>query len=233
MRKRALVVGPVMPQSAEREVLLKSLEFYTAHQSLEFIDPLDFFETQDDDAYYARWREYIKERLSDFDSFVGFSFGGVILQQCFEILSTLKKPIFLFSTPSYADDALKTKLEDVATLSESGAVEQALIALQKHVVFPKKLNVTEVKIADTFNTARRTVLGLRRVLRTDSRNILRKVHVEHVHFVGEHSDLVNTSNVVEGRGGKTVIVPGSGMRMLQDNPEFCKKIIVEHLQHEH
>src|SRR5690606_27144516 len=88
------------------------------------------------EAYYQLWQDHLKKWLATYDAFLGFSFGGVILQQCFSLFANRKKPIILFSTPTFADRALQKKLGDVIALCKANRVNDALVSLYKEVFSP-------------------------------------------------------------------------------------------------
>ena len=46
------------------------------------------------------------------------------------------------------------------------------------------------------------------------------------------SDLVNHLNVVKAVDGQVAIVPKAGMRVMQDNFPYCKRLIMEMLEND-
>ncbi len=62
--------------------------------------------------------------------------------------------------------------------------------------------------------------------------VVNNTKVDHLHLIGECSNLVNNENVVAPKTGCLVQVPQAGMRVLQDNLPFCQKIIIERLRSE-
>lgn len=233
MKKRTiLVLAPIMPQRSELETIAPTLSFLEPTYQLEFVDPLSITSAVSNLAYYARWQDRLSHCVNQYDAFIGFSFGGVILQQCFSLFENLNKPLILFSTPSFADVSLSAKLGEVITLCEQAAVEQALISLYRHVFFPNQPPAGVLKTEDCSLAANRLIFGLQRVLTTDSRPVLAEASVQHLHLIGENSHLVNQDNVVAPKTGRLAIVPGASMRVLQDNRAYCQKIILETLQSE-
>ncbi len=77
--------------------------------------------------------------IEHYDIFFGFSFGGVILQQCFSLFEQFRKHIILFSTPTFANDALIKKLGEVISLSKEHRLNDALVSLYQHVFYPNIL----------------------------------------------------------------------------------------------
>jgi hypothetical protein len=162
--------------------------------------------------------------------FVGFSFGGGILQQCLPLFSTAPKPMILFSTPTFADTPLREKLGSVIHLCQQDKVEPALQVLYTHVYSPQSLPSLSYSNENHEHIARRLIFGLTRVLTMDSTPMIRHSEVNQLHLIGECSDLVNRANVLPPARGHLWSVPGSGMRVLEDNGAFCEKKIREFLQ---
>jgi len=225
--KKILALAPIMPQETDMEGIASTTAFLNKNYQVDFVDPLTYIELSKD--YYQLWRHKLKEMLSYYDAFLGFSFGGVILQQCFTLFKDVKKPIILFSAPTFANKALQEKLGEVIFLSQKNQLDKAITSLYKHVFYPNSLPQGLGVIDNKELAVQRLIGGLQQVLATDSRNILQESSVEHLHFLGEYSDLVNTDNVVAPKGGCLTIVPGAGMRVLQDNPSFCQEKILERL----
>lgn len=207
--------------------IAKTLSFLTEDYTLDYLDSLSIMEELPNAAYYTLWEQKLSTYINDYDAFFGFSFGGVIIQQCFSLFQPLNKPIILFSTPTFADSSLKQKLGLVIHLCQQDRLEDALQALYEPVFYPNPmppLSSTEFNREEAYE---RLIFGLTRVLQTDSRTIIQNNHVLHLHLIGEYSDLVNNKNVIAAQNSQLVIVPHSSMRVLQDNPAYCQKIILE------
>ncbi len=89
-----------MPQQSDIESIASTLSFLEAVYQIDFIDPLAINKTFSidisNDVYYQLWQDHLKKWLVNYDAFFGFSFGGVILQQCFLYLLTVKSLLFYF-----------------------------------------------------------------------------------------------------------------------------------------
>lgn len=228
MRKnKILAIAPVMPQETDIESMARTLSFLHERYDIDFIDPLTNMNDIDNDAYYYQWKLALHKYLPNYDAFVGFSFGGVILQQCFSLFDSANKPIILFSTPTFADECLRKKLGSVISLCKENKVIEALNCLYNDVFYP---NSKPLQLSDNFNpvkAAKRLIFGLTRVLDTNSTQIANESTVEHLHLIGEQSHLVNAQSVCKPKHGRLITVPGAGMRVVEDNLFFCKKIIEE------
>lgn len=155
----------------------------------------------------------------------------MILQQCFSLFNNTHKPIILFSTPTFADNALTEKLTKVIHLCQEDKLQEALIALYQPVFHPYKMPALNYSLNKTI-AYERLIFGLSRVLQTDSRAILEHNKVKHLHLIGEYSNLVNKHNVIAPLNGRLLIVPKASMRVLQDNLPYCQGVILEALKHE-
>jgi hypothetical protein len=232
VKKKILAIAPVLPQPSDIEFIARSLQFLENDYAIDFIDPLSLMDDLPNAEYYQHWEDYLMKALNQYDAFLGFSFGGVILQQCFSLFRTLAKPIVLVSTPTFADSSLQQKLGNVINLCQENRLNDALHSLYHHVFYPGSAPSQSFDIVDPKTASKRLILGLTRVLQTDSTHILNHCSVEHVHLIGEHSQLVNADNVIAPRVGQLLVVPHASMRVLQDNVPFCQKAIVNTLNRE-
>ena len=185
-----------------------------------------------DTAYYHLWEQELVKHIPHYDAFFGFSLGGVILQQCFSLFVSNNKPIVLFSTPTYSDQALTQKLGEVIDLCKKNHVDEALQSLYQHVYYPNSIPTHSYEPLNSEIAAKRLIYGLTRVLETDSTLIVKESNIKHLHLIGEHSYLVNANNVVAPKTGRLLTVPGAGMRVLSDNLSYCKHAIWETLNSE-
>jgi hypothetical protein len=236
MKKKILAIAPVMPQQSDIESIASTLSFLQTVYQIDLIDPLAINNELSTDIanehYYQLWQAHLSKWLTNYDAFFGFSFGGVILQQNFSLFAQSKKPVVLFSTPTFADSALQKKLSHVIELCKASRVNDALAFLYKDVFYPHDSPLQILAKSSLAKAANRLIFGLQRVLNTDAKSILQHTTVEHLHLIGEYSNLVNKENVLAPRTGNLFIVPQAGMRVLQDNPPYCKRLILERLDSE-
>lgn len=232
MKKKILVIPPDTPHPSYIDSVLNPLSFLHEQYDIHALDSLSIMEELPNDEFYSLWEQKLKTYLPQYDAFFGFSFGGVILQQCFSLFVHLSKPVVLFSTPSFADKRLAQKLNEVITLCEKGRVNEALQQLYRHVYYPNDIPEQQHQNFDNELAAQRVIFGLKRVLETDSRAILNDNHLNHWHLIGELSQLVNAQNVIAAKTGQLITVPKAGMRMLRDNPSFCQHALLKALNHD-
>lgn len=228
-KKKILVLTPDTPDPSYIETVVSPLSFLEDEYTIHPIDSLLIMEEVDKITFYQLWAQKLKEFIPYYDAFLGFSFGGVIIQQCFPLFTNLNKPIVLLSTPTFADKALTQKLENVITLCDQGQIEQALNFLYQHVYYPNEAPELSHDLLDKTAAAKRVIYGLSRVLETDASSILKTNDIKHLHLIGEQSHLVNIDNVIPSKAGTLISVPDAGMRVLRDYPLYCKKAIMETL----
>ncbi|HHS2946935.1 TPA: hypothetical protein ACTEL6_000113 [Legionella pneumophila] len=231
-KKRLLIIGPVSTQSSSPRHLSQNLSFLNPYYSIECLDPLVTLQECPDEEYYRIWQNQLKPLIKIYDAFVGFSFGGVILQQCFSILSGKKKQIILFSTPTFADSILREKLETVISLCSQNKLEEGLSSLYQAVYAPHSIPDASLQYLNRELAIKRLIFGLTKVLKTNCVSILNHCNVNHLHLIGEKSQLVNTNNVIKPSCGQLIVVPEASMRVLESNPTFCKEAILKALNHE-
>lgn len=231
MKKKAiLVIAPILPQRSDIALIASTLSFLEPYCHIDYVDPLSVIdENLDNDDYYSAWQLQISHYLESYETFIGFSFGGVILQQCFSLFEKRPLPVVLFSTPTFVDGALKQKLGAVIDLLKGNQVEQALSALYRDVFYPYAQPIHHWETLDREDAVVRLVTGLTRVLNTDSSNLVKTTLVDHLHLIGESSNLINNYNVLSPLIGLLLTVPGAGMRVLQDNLLFCKQVLSRYL----
>lgn len=232
-KKKIITIGPVSAQSEDMASIASTLSFLDEDYDVDYLDSLSIMENVPNQTYYELWKQKLTPCVNEYDAFLGFSFGGVIIQQCFPLFAThLHKPIILFSTPTFADTELIKKLGKVIQLCHEKKLEEALNALYQPVFYPNPMPALSINTIDEEQAYARLIFGLSRVLNTDSTTALQENTVEHTHLIGEYSDLVNKSNVAPPNNGHLEVVPKASMRVLQDNPSFCQKVIMEILNHE-
>lgn len=231
-KKKILVLTPDTPDPSYIESIVNSLAFLQNKYLVHPLDSLSIMEDLPNAVFYQQWQKKLAPYLLDYDVFFGFSFGGVILQQCFSLFANPNKPLILISAPTIADHSLKQKLGAVISLCEQQRVDEAMHLLYQHVYYPNPIPTAIHKILDYKTAAQRVIYGLNRVLTTDSSDIIANSSVVHLHLIGELSDLVNKNNVLPAKNGTLVSVPNAGMRIFRDQPAFCQQVILEFLNNE-
>ncbi len=124
---------------------------------------------------------------------------------------------------------MQEKLGKVVQLCKENRVIEALDRLYKDVFYPHEPPQKNDEIDDKEVATDRLIVGLQRVLTTNSTDIVQNTTVDHLHLIGEYSNLVNVGNVIAPKTGLLLVVPKAGMRVLQDNPSYCKNQILAFL----
>lgn len=226
--KKILVIGPLLHNWSEIENISKFLEFLKPNYTLTFLDPIfNSANNFSQEFFYQYWFDTLQKINIEYDAFLGFSFGGIIFQQCIKLFEELKKPLIFFSAPSFIDKSINIKLTKIVKMIEAKKIKKAIHYLSRCVMYPSKPSLENIIINhfDEKESALRLLTGLKIILNTDSRPALMKTTVSYTNLIGSHSYLVNCKNIVETSSGKIILIPNSGMRMLQDNFPYCINII--------
>jgi len=228
-KKNLLVLGPILPQWSEIKSIVESLSFLDFKYNVDYLDPLPNIENLHSEKFLANWQNKLSNHLNKYDAFIGFSLGGVIIQQSFEIFHNLNKSIILFSTPSFSNDILKSQISKIIGFLDRNLVKEAIRLKNEYVFFPNKPPIIE-EIDNLENAKQRLLFGLAYILQNESRLILKKNNVKYMHLIGEESQLVNQKNVEVTDACQLITVSKAGMRMLQSNPTYCRNIILRFLE---
>jgi hypothetical protein len=209
----------------------KILSEYFPSDALTLLDPLQDLKPSDNINYYQYWTEQLTSTYAEVDILVGFSLGGVILQQSFGQLAALRSTlpkIVLFSTPSFINADLRTKLDSVISLIQAEKLVEAYTMKMQYILAPLQTPAPSPQFDNPKLATQRLLSGLQRIVTTCSEAQLTQGNTpEYVQFVGEYSQLVNQENVLSTKSGTLVVVPNAGMRVLEDNPQFCHKKLQE------
>lgn len=219
--KKIAIFSPVLAEYREMVSISNDLAFLNKNFHVDYFDSLEnVLISSEENNFFSHWKFKIKSMLFKYDLFFGFSLGGVILQQCMELLLEINKKMVFFSVPSFCNKALYQKLNEVITLINEQSVESGIHQLNEFVLYPKVMHYP-IQLHDRNNAKLRLSMGLKWVRDTDSRPLLKKTKVNYLHFIGEESALVDIKNVIKPDCCQLEIVPRSGMRVLQNNPQYC------------
>jgi hypothetical protein len=229
--KSLVILAPITALQKEILDIASPLNFLKSRYNLEIIDPLEGVTSDmSAESFYYSWREKIKYMSDNCAGFIGFSFGGVILQRCFSMFAKNKKLIILFSTPSFINEDLYKKLNAVRDKVKDEGLTAAIKFLNSQVLYPSCKVFEPEDYEGLYQLASlRIVKGIEFILNIDMKNHISDNMVDYINFIGEESALVNKGNVCQGPLGQVDFVPGAGMRVLSDNLDHCEKRIEEYI----
>ncbi len=228
--KKILIFGPILPEWAEIQAIAESLQFLDSDYELTYVDPLDVSTLSIDHVEFIQnWKNKIQSLLHQYDAFFGFSLGGIILQQCFDLFEKKDKPLILFSVPSFSDELLTERLNQVVELIKHNQLAEAIAMKNKFVFHPYKFANPVVMPIYSVKAALRLSYGLELVLQIDSREKLKKTSTQFLHLIGKESQLVNLQNIFMPLISHLIEVPNAGMRVLKDNLSYCMHPILNFL----
>lgn len=243
--KKILVICPTLPDINGIEVIKQSLSFLSKNYKLYYYDPLDIANLDISPPKYKDYFDLQNNKLSEiiinYDVLIGFSLGGILIQNLFKNYSDLfiKKntyyniPIILFSTPSFIDQDLYNKLSTIINLAKDN-LTKSLDLYYELIFYPNKYinknNLSNTKnIINIENIKNRLIHGLNYVLNTDNKILIKKSFVKYIHLIGANSKLVNINNVIVNTHSILYEIPSSGMRVLQDNSQLSQQVINKYI----
>ncbi len=228
--KRIAVLLPALAETSMQHPIAQSLKFLEPFGYVcDLVDPLNPLDESPDKAFYANWSDRLQAMIETHVAFMGLSLGGVILQSCISSFKQSNRPLFLFSAPTKCDKALQQALAKVIALLKSDDSDKALEIRQKWLKPSASTRHSKHLLKDKAFASKRLISGYSRVRNTDTEKEVQGSNVPSYHFVGEHSPLVKREHVFATSCGEVLTVPGAYMRVLEDNPSFCQKALLERL----
>lgn len=227
--KRIVVIGPCLPSYDDGLAIVNSLDFINDYCEVSYYDPLSLlYENETEEKFVSKWREKILSLAENHDVFIGFSLGGMLIKKCFGDLRI--KPCVIFSTPTQINTELRITLERIISYLQTNNYAKAISIHNGLVHYPS--NIPEKNLIDGAYSEekKRLIRGLRVVLNIGDLTIQKKDQRNLLQFVGDLSKLVTKDHIPEEEIGCTVIVPNAGMRMLQDNLDFCRPLIIDFME---
>jgi hypothetical protein len=229
--KKILVIAPILAEWSESRFIEDSLSFLKPFYKLDLIDPLNGLDSSITiEKFFEDWRKKIDALILEYDGFVGFSFGGSILQNSFDLLEKGKKALVLLSTPTFADPLIFERLNTVINLIENDSVASGIKQLNEYVFYPHEIPNYTDELSNNPQTSLRLTKGFKLILGIDSRYTLNKTNLSYLHLIGEKSQLVNINNITVSPSCQLHIVPNAGMRVLQNNLNYCSTLILKFLE---
>ncbi len=227
--KSLLAISPKLPQRVDLTPFSQCLDFLKSDYQLTFVDSLERFETSSFEDYTAYWKNKIAQAMDTYDAFIGFSLGGVLLQNSLDAFYNKNKTIILCSPPSKLDHTLNEKLSKILDASKAGRSIDAIGMLHQYVFDDANFDFEKIRQEPWQDITSRVQFGLGYVLnhRFEQAVIASKTRV--FQLVGERSKLVTKDNVLLTPNSTLVIVPNAGNRVLEDNPAFSQAKIKEWL----
>ena len=222
-KRKAIIVSSISPQNIP-SIDIKTFFIETEIDHLDYLDVIDFI----DNCYsfseaVTKFNSWIQDKYNDYDIFLGFAFGGVLLQHALNLLPN--KKIILVSSPGRMEGNLQLKLSSLVDLLNKGKLLDALYKLHEFVKYDQaKSNMDECLICYPLeqHTIKRLLKGFNMILDMEIATYTSSSNV--INIVGNKSNLV-TNYDVNPSFGKTFKIPNAGMRVLEHNPNAVKDVI--------
>ena len=217
--KKIVILSQILPYFQNAEMMFRrNFADLLNDFSFEIYDSLAFL--QDSNIQMA---EYAKNFLdiikkSDVDIFIGFSFGGAILQNLATLIPKDKK-IILISTPSIISAELKSKLEHLIDLLNKKEKLSASKALHHFIA---RNSQTPLPVEDYDETAiKRLIFGFETLLT----HKINKNYLNVFNLYGELSRLVTKDDIFPQKNPNNFQIPESGMRIFDDNNNYVINLL--------
>lgn len=234
LMKKILIVAPILFDWKEVSIIQNSIKSLNDIYQIDYCDPLSICDLEYGkdfaDRFFKLWQSKLSVIGNNYDAIIGFSFGGVILCQCLHLL--VNKKIILISTPTLPSKHLKFKLLAISNLLKVGKLFDALKLHNGYVFAPFSNPIIKIDHDNKNNIAgvTRLILGYDLLLHANLIECLTSSPVDTINLIGDLSELVTNHDVFFNYRHHIVIVPNSGMRVLQNNSDFCFNIIAKYIQ---
>lgn len=201
-----------------------TINFFSKYysDSFDYIDIMNFLgQSKNLKEAVLQFSTWFLEQQGKYDCIIGFSFGGVILQYILNIISNEK--IILISSPTIMSGELQSKLLSLKNLLVKNQILKALQELQQYVSLNSHI-VTNTCYTqqDLIIVKDRMLKGFNMILDMEENSVLGLKYI--ISIVGEKSNLVTIEDICLPPSNN-YIVPQSGMRVLEDNPNAVRQII--------
>ncbi len=225
---KVLAISPKLPQPSNLEAFSHCLDFLKPQCAITFVDSLEKFENLSFNAFSDYWQQKILSLMDQYDAFIGFSLGGVVLLNCLQEFNSKNKVIILCSTPSKLEPVLSEKLSAIYNLTKDNQTQEAIHQLNNWI-FSKEKEGEDALLDDKEIVNKRMQFGLGYVLHHPLPERVLQSTTKVYQLVGENSKLVTKDNIYVTPNTTLCVVPHSGQRVLEDNPEFTQKMIKDWL----
>lgn len=164
----------------------------------------------------------------------GVSMGGMIAQELSVLQEYRGIPLVLVSTVAVIDDSLKCSFEGMIKDLEQGRADRFNSVLQKMALKQDSAKCEEVETEMDEKSKNKAIQSLRAIIEHDSRSKLNKISSNALLLYGAESRMLRSDCASEFvdriQKTKIVIVPESGMRVLEDSPYFVTRVIREFME---
>lgn len=225
--KKILILMPMLADANQTSDLLSSLAFLKQDYQLELLDPLNTNLQQTANLFYSNWQSHLRSKASDYDAAIGFSLGGTLLAYDLELWHKTK--LILISTPIVTSPQLINSLTRVKQCCQHGDLNKAFRELYQAVHHPLPFNGSLPSFPNQSLSQQRLTYGIDLICQLQLQQRYQQQNKPHVHLLGEQSQLVQRENVLEPAGCQLHLIPSAGMRVLEQAPGLCQRIILEHL----
>ena len=231
--KKILILAPILYNWDEVVEIQKSVKHIQGKYTIDYLDPVgleyEVYGAYTSDIFFKLWQKKIAEIKDYYDIFMGFSFGGVILCQCLSIINN--KKIILISTPTNPSSVLRYKLQSILDILKTKHIGKAIELHNNYVFAPFNNPVLNIEHKYNETNVNRLINGYSLLLQANLIPNLANANVKTstINLIGNNSNLVGIADVFFNDNHQIYKIPHSSMRVLQNNPNYCFKIIEDYI----
>ena len=225
-------MAPIMPSGANIKSIESSVATLNLPYQLSFADPLSIKEIRRM-SFLMQWQKRIELMIEKGTrTFIGFSFGAVILKHVLAHAPDDNLKLIMVSPPSPLKGLLHERLSLVRALCQKGQVLEALHQLYDDVYAPKNKPSNLFYELDLSTAQSRLIQGFNLLFDLECSSSL-PICPNHkiLSLIGAQSQLVTRAQGVASETNESVVtVPNAGMRVLENNLPFCLQTINSFLE---
>ncbi len=220
--KKGLIVSSI---TAEEIIPNRTIDFFKQHYpsvQFDYIDIISFSKgcTQIE-CSVKMFKEWLLSQAGNYDFFIGFAYGGVVLQYSMDLLGD--KKVILISSPEYMNEELDEKLTLLKKMLIKNLTYEAIDLLDSFIYTDQlsckyKFNIPLKEVNLRLQNGFQMILTMEQ-FNNDSDNVMK--------LVGQNSKLVNINSIFAQNN--VVEIPDAGMRIIEENPHKVKETINEFL----
>jgi hypothetical protein len=100
---KIFVLAPALPDWNEIEHIHKSLNFLEKDYEIDFFNPLSLMKEKllTPEELQLSWETKLKNLIESYDIFLGFSLGGIIIQNCLPFFTNKEKKTHIYFYPKF------------------------------------------------------------------------------------------------------------------------------------
>jgi len=220
--KKGLIVSSITAEEIIPNITIDFFKQYFPSVQFDYIDIMSFSaDCKNIECMTKMFKSWLSSEQNNYDFFIGFAYGGVILQYSMDLIQN--KKVILISSPEYINTELNQKLSLLSKMLMKNLTYEAIELLDSFVYTNQSsskyaFNIPLKQVNSRLQNGFQMILKMDR-FNNNSENIIK--------IVGEKSNLVNIDNIVAKNNA--IEIPDAGMRVLEENAGKVQETINEFL----